>query len=187
MGRQEEGIATIQKARDLDPISLVVNTHLGHHYYWAHQQDRARTQFLKTLEINPNFPPARYGLAWSYLAQGEAEKAVGHIEEAIRSGGKFRDAAAGLAYARARAGSYQQAEAVLQDLLKIKASEDQYISSRAIAAVYTGMGDKESALDWLERAYQERAAWMSFLQVEPIWDPLRDERRFQEIVTKIGL
>jgi len=111
---------------------------------------------------------------------------VGHIEEAIRSGGKFRDAAAGLAYARARAGSYQQAEAVLQDLLKIKASEDQYISSRAIAAVYTGMGDKESALDWLERAYQERAAWMSFLQVEPIWDPLRDERRFQEIVTKIG-
>jgi len=186
MGRQEEGIATIQKVRDLDPISLVVNTHLGNHYYWAHQQDRARTQFLKTLEINPNFPPARYGLAWSYLAQGEADQAVGHIEEAIRSGGKFRDAAAGLAYARARAGSYQQAEAVLQDLLKIKASEDQYISSRAIAAVYTGMGDKESALDWLERAYQERAAWMSFLQVEPIWDPLRDERRFQEIVTKIG-
>jgi hypothetical protein len=49
------------------------------------------------------------------------------------------------------------------------------------------MGDKESALDWLERAYQERAAWMSFLQVEPIWDPLRDERRFREIVTRIGL
>ena len=56
-----------------------------------------------------------------------------------------------------------------------------------MAAGYTGMGDKESALDWLERAYQERAAWMSFLQVEPIWDPLRDERRFREIVTRIGL
>jgi serine/threonine-protein kinase len=187
LGRQEEAIATIQKARELDPISLIVNTHVGTHYYWARQHDRAQTQFLKTLEINPNFPPARYGLAWSYLARGEAERAVELIEATIRLGGKFRDAAAGLAYARARAGAHQEADAILQDLLEIKASQDQYISSRAIAAVHTGMGDTESAIQWLERACDERAAWMVFLKVEPIWDPLRDEPRFQEILRRIGL
>ncbi len=187
MGRSDEGIATIKKARELDPISLIVNTHLGHHYYWARQHDRAETQFLRTLEINPNFPPARYGLAWSYLMKGEAEKAIAHIEETVRLGGKFRDAAAGLAYAKAQAGLTQEAHVVLRDLLEVKASKDQYVSSRAIAAVYAGLGDSGLALDWLERAYQERAAWLSFLKVEPIWDPIRDEPRFREIVAKIGL
>ncbi|UCD25518.1 MAG: protein kinase, partial [Gemmatimonadota bacterium] len=187
MGRREEGIATAKKARDLDPISLIVNTHLGQHYYWARQHEKAKEQFVRTLEINSSFPPARYGLAWNYLMQGKAEKAVHHIEETIRLGGEFRDAAAGLAYAQARAGSRRQAETILQELLDIKASKDQYISSRAIAAVYTGLGSTELALDWLERAYNERAAWMSFLKVEPIWDPLRDEPRFQAVVSKIGL
>jgi TolB-like protein len=187
MGRRDDGIAAAKKARNLDPISLIVNTHLGHHYYWARQHDKAHDQFLRTLEINSSFPPARYGLAWNHLMQGEAEEAVHQIEETIRLGGEFRDAAAGLAYAQARAGSRHQANATLRELLDIKASEDQYVSSRAIATIHTGLGDATLALDWLERAYKERAAWISFLKVEPIWDPLRDEPRFQALLKKIGL
>jgi serine/threonine-protein kinase len=187
MGRREEGITTIRKARDLDPISLIVNTHLGHHYYWARQHERAKDQFLRTLEINEQFPPARYGLAWNHLAQGEVDQAVEHIEAAIRSGGQFRDAAAGLACAKAAAGNTGEAESILAELLEVKASDDQHISSRAIAAVYTWLGDIDSGLEWLERAYRERAAWMSFLNVEPLWDRIRNEPGFRSIVGKMNL
>jgi len=187
MGRRREGIATARKARDLDPVSLMVNTHLGHHYYWARQHDRAEAQFLKTLEINPQFPPARYGLAWNHLARGAADEAIRHIEVAIHNGGEFRDAAAGLACAKAAAGHTRDAEAVLEDLLELKQSKNTYVSSRAIAAVYVWLNDNDSAVDWLERAVRERAAWMSFLGVDPLWDRIRNEPRFQAIVKRMNL
>ncbi len=140
MGRREEGIDSMRKARDLDPISLIVNTHLGNHYYWARQHDRAEAQFLRTLELNPRFPPARYALAWNQLVQGEADQAVENIEGAIRSGGDFRDAQAGLACAKAAAGRTEEAESLLHELLEVKASEDRYVSSRAAARASGGQG-----------------------------------------------
>lgn len=186
MGRRDEGIETARKARDLDPISLIVNTQLGHHYYWAREYERAHTQFLKTLELNPHFPPAQYGLGWNHLVREQADQAIEHIECAIRSGGDYLDTKAGLACAKAAAGLADEAKAILSELLEIKASEDSYVPSRAIAMTYTFLDERGAALDWLERAYRERDAWMSFINVDPLWDRIRGEARFRAIVDEMG-
>jgi serine/threonine-protein kinase len=186
MGRREEGIAMVRRARDLDPVSLIVNTHVGHHYYWARQPDQAKRHFTKTLELSPHFPPARFGLGWNHLVAGEVGAAREHFEWGLQSGGRHHHAIVALACAQAAAGRTADAERGLRDLLDRKASDEEYVSSREIALAYTWMGDTAAALDWLERAYAERAAWMSFLNVDPIWDRLRGEARFRDLIAQIG-
>ncbi len=175
-----------RRARELDPVSLIVNTHVAHHYYWARQHARAKKQFWKTLELNPHFPPARFGLGWNHLVEGEVGEAQEHFQWGVQSGGRYQHAVAALACAHAAAGQSEQATSALDELLQAKATDDVYVSSREIALVYRWLGDADHALEWLERAYEERAAWLCFLDVDPVWDALREQPGFRAITDRMG-
>ncbi len=186
-GRHREALANAGKARELDPISLIVNTHVALQNWWARRFDDALDQLNRTIELEPRFPPARVLLGWLYLHTNRVEDAVKEFETVTRRAGRVSAVAAALACAYAAAGRSKQAHTILQELEKGKASPDIYVSSRDIGLVYTCLGDKEKALQWLVRAFEERAAWMSFLNVDPIWDSLRDEPQFQSLVEQLGL
>ena len=186
MGRHDEGIEIARKALELDPLSLIVNTHLAHQYYWARRATRERRQLEKTLDLNASFPPARVGLAWSYLNANAANKGVEYFERAINDGETFTHAIAGLACAYAAAGRTDDAQRTLDEQLRRKASDDHYVSARDIALMYLWSGDRPKTFEWLERATEERAAWIVFLNVDPMWDAVRGDERFQPILKKIG-
>jgi TolB-like protein len=187
MGRHKEGIVLARKARSLDPGSLIVNAHLGDQLSWARKTEQAQAQFRKTLELNPDFPPALLDLGWSYLNSGKVDDAIEQFERARHHAGQMAVWKSALGAAYAAAGRTNDANAILEELIKDKSSGEVYVSSRDIALVYAWHGEKEQALDWLECAYEERDGWMPFINVDPLWDSLRSESRFRKIVEKMGL
>ena len=186
-GRHDEGLAAVREALELDPVSLIGNTNLAHQHYWARQPDKAIEQYRRTLDLNEIFPPARVSLAWCLLQTGEVAEAVEHFELANRINQRFSRVLASLGCAYAFAGRTADAEAIRDELVDRKRSPDIYTSCHDIALVSAWLDERASALDWLERAYEDRASWVSFLNVDPIWDVIRDEARFQNIVEQIGL
>jgi serine/threonine-protein kinase len=187
MGRHKEGIVLARKARALDPGSLIVNAHLGDQLSWARKPEPARAQFKKTLELNPDFPPALLSLGWSYLHTGEVDDAIEQFERVRHHAGQMPLWKSALGIAYAAAGRMNDASAILEELFKDKSSGGVYVSSHDIALVYAWQGEKEQALDWLERSYEEHDGWMPFINVDPLWDSLRSESRFKKIVEEMGL
>ncbi len=185
-GRHDEGIATIRDALDLDPVSLIGNAHLAHQFYWARETEHAIEQYNRTLELNEIFPPARVGLAWCLIQTGEVEQATNHLELAARINQRFSRVLASLGCAYAAGGRTSDAKAIRDELVERRASAESYTSCHDIALLTAWLGEKEAALDWLDQALEDRAAWTSFLNVDPIWDAIRSEARFRGIVMKMG-
>ena len=185
VGRTEQGIAEITKAVELDPLSAEANTFLGMGLYRARRYDQAIKQLHNTLEFEPS-----YWLAHAYL--GRAFEQAGHFNEAIT---EFEKAAevephvpelwSSLAHAYALSGQRGKAQQLLADLEKRFA--DSYVSPYNYALIYTGLGNKDEALVWLEKAYKERSASMTYLRADPQFDPLRADPRFQDLMRRVGL
>jgi serine/threonine-protein kinase len=186
-GRHEEGLASVREALELDPVSLISSANIAHQHYWAGNRDQAMEQYRRTLELNEIFPPARVGLAWCLLQAGEVGEAIEHFELAARINERFSRVLASLGCAYAAAGRLPEAETVLDELIQRKASPDIYTSCHDIGLLSAWLGEREAALDWLDRAVEDRASWLPFANVDPIWDGIRDEARFQNIVRRVGL
>ena len=186
-GYHEEGLAAVRTGLDLDPVSLIVNANIAHQHYWARQPDAAMEQYRRTLALNEIFPPARLGLAWCLLQGGEVTEAIGHFELAAHINQRFSRVLASLGCAYAAAGRDIEAVAIRDELLTRKESSELYTSCLDIALLFTWLGEQTSALDWLERANTDRAAWTSFLNVDPMWDSIRTHDRFRAIVKQVGL
>ena len=118
---------------------------------------------------------------------GRVDEAIGQFERVLGIAGRVPTSVAGLGAAYAAAGRKEDAMRMVRELGDAQAFEDHYVSPRDLALVQTWLGQNDAALDSLERACQERAAWMSFINVDPVWDALRPAPRFQAIVRKIGL
>ncbi len=186
-GRHDEAISNALKARELDPISLIVNTHLGIQYWWARRFDDATKQIKRTLELDAYFPPARTLLGWLYLQTGRVDEAVKQFEKIADGIGRGPLSVMALACAYAAAGREADANTILDQLQQQKASGEIYVSARDIGLVNAWLGNRTAALDWLDRAYEEHAAWMPYLNVDPVWDRVREEPRFQALVEKLDL
>ena len=114
------------------------------------------------------------------------EAAIEELEKAEKlSAGKLNDMYLGrLGLAYGAAGREQEARKVLRTLIELK--HEQYVPADSIAEVHTGLGEKAQALDWLEKAYEERSTWLNSLKVDHKWNSLRDEQKFQELIDRIG-
>ena len=187
MGLHAEAIAKASTARELDPLCLIVNTHLALQYYWARRYDQAIDQLRRTIELDADFPPACILRGWCYLQLGRVDQAIDEFDRAIGVKGRIPNWVAARGCAYGAAGRTEDARAAVKEVLKTKSSATRYVSPRDIALVHAWMGETDKALDWIEKAHDERTPWMSFVKVDPIWDPLRNEPRFQAIVMKIGL
>jgi class 3 adenylate cyclase/tetratricopeptide (TPR) repeat protein len=180
MGRFEEALAEIEKAHELDPLSLAINTGVGHVLYLSRQYDRAIEQYKKAVELDPNFMATHIWFGRPYLEKGMYSEAISELETAVNLSGQSTLALAMLGHGLASAGRREEA---LQILEKLKErAKNQYIPSYWIAVVYNGLKDREQVMAWMRKAYDERSSWLVWSNVEPRFDWLRDDGDFASLM-----
>ena len=174
----------MRRARTLDPLSLIINTELGRVFYTARRNDEAIEQLQDTLDLNPDFVPARIWLSLAYLQKERFEEAI-ELSRTVadsENGGTTALALLGASYAAA--GRTEDAREILETLQKL--SSENHVSPASIAIVYANLGDTDEAFEWLELAFEERAAYLRLLKVDPLFDPLRSDPRFQDLLERMG-
>jgi len=182
MGRFDDAIAAEKKALELDPLNTFLNTDLAFFLYWARRYEEATTQIRKTLELDPNNAFAHSILGWCLIGKGNKAEARAEFQKAT-SLDDLPWYISSLGYACAANGDRAKAEQILQDLEEL--SKQRYVSPANRAAVYLGLGEKEKALDWLEKAYEDRDPIFWWIDGDQLYDSLRNEPRFQALVEKI--
>jgi Tfp pilus assembly protein PilF len=181
MGRLEEASAQIERALELDPHSSMFQTYLGMVYFRARRFDEAIVQFRKGLSLEPHRADAHGGLWRTLHEMGMVEQALAEAKEFLTARG-YSDAAEAMARAHAESG---YAGAMIMGAKTLEARSN-LADSMYIARLYLCAGEREQALEWLEKAYQERVQDMIYLRVSPMWDPLRSDPRFQDLLRRMG-
>jgi len=183
-GRLDEAIDMLQTTVKLDPLSPIYSTNLAFMYSLSGQIEKAIEQREKALELAPGFVVALDNLAEDYLRMSMYPKAVATIERAMTLAGRTPALVTSLADVYALSGRKDEAETLLQELQERATSE--YILPTYFAEVYASLGNPDEAFRWLEKAYKERSWGMLFLRIWPMWDPLRSEPKFDEIVRRMN-
>jgi TolB-like protein/Tfp pilus assembly protein PilF len=183
LGRFDEAIAELKRAVWLDPLSLIINEDLGNTYYYARRYDEAIEQLTKTLEMDPGFYYAHWLLGVAFEAKGTLDAAIEEYQKA-RALNDDPFMLALLSHAYAATGNKTEALKTLDQLKEL--SKQRYVTAYSFAIVYLGLSDKEEALRWLQKSYQDRAGYnIVSIKVDPFLDPLRGEPRFEELVAKV--
>jgi len=184
MGRCDESIAELELAGGLDPLSLIISADLGRAFYYARQYDQVQTQEARTLEMDPLF--------WlSYLNVGRAFTQQGRYAEAITSLQKAFEISPGtealsfLGFAYAASG---RSEDALNTLRQLKAQEEQeYVPAYHLAIINAGLGDLDETFLWLEKAFDRHSVDLFTLAVEPMFDGIRGDERYESLIRRVGL
>jgi TolB-like protein/Tfp pilus assembly protein PilF len=185
-GRVDEGIDMVKRGLAADPLSALLSNDLAQAYYLARRYDDSLNQYRKTLEFDPNRSGAFAGMGFAYQQKGMYDEAIKGYEKAISGSGRTPNALVLLAYAYASSGRKAEATRIV-DELTVMARQQQYVSPYDLAILYTGLGEKDRALEKLNKAFDEHAGWIIYLKVEPLFDPLRSEPRFADLVSRLGL
>ena len=183
MGRAQDSFAQIQKARELDPLSLSINFSLGWRLYMARQYDAAITQLKDTLEMDPSYELPHLVAGQAYEQKGNYALAIPELRKAVELSRGTPLMVSALAHAYARSGNRAEAEKLLAQLQA--KSMNQYVSPYYFAIVCVGLGRTEEALDWLEKAFGDHSNGLVFLKVEPELDDLRSNSRFIALQQKL--
>ena len=183
LGRADEAIASIKRAREFDPLSLIIGTAVGRVHHFARQYDTAIEECRKTLELDAAFAGAHLDLGLALLQKSMFGEAIGELRQALTLSAGRSIALAVLGYAYALAGDRAAGLQMLDQLHDRARRYD--ISSLHVAYVHVGLGNVDQAFEWLEKSYQERAGLLVFLKVEPIFDPLRSDPRFAELLRRL--
>jgi TolB-like protein/Flp pilus assembly protein TadD len=183
-GRFEEAQAAQRSARELDPFSLIPSMNVAGPLFFSRQYDRAVKQLVAVLEQEPRFFPALIQLGRVYVQVGLYAEAIAAFEHVLQLSPR-QEVFSALAHAYALAGRTEEARIILGDMTKDKMGR--YVASPMIARIHLGLGEFETALDWLQRGVEERSYWMVFLKQDPVYDPIRTHPRFAELLNLIGL
>lgn len=183
--RFDEALTEMQRALELDPFSLVINAHLGWLLYFLRENDRAIQQLEKTVEVEPKFEISRYFLGLAYMQKGMYEEAIETLKICVELSGRHPGALAGLIHAYGKAGREADARALLKEMKATQ--EHRFVSPYFFALAYTGCNQKDLAFRWFEKALDDRSGWLANLNIEPALDSLRSDRRFQDLVRRVGL
>ncbi|HLW82855.1 MAG TPA: winged helix-turn-helix domain-containing protein [Candidatus Acidoferrales bacterium] len=184
IGRHDEALGVVDAARELDPLSLIINTMCSQFRYQAARLDEALALATRPLELDPNFWVAHLNLSKIYAAMQRYDEALAEAEKARVACGLSTEPLSLAGHAQARLGHRVEAEKALNELLAMR--DARYVPPYNIARVYLGMGEHGKALEWLECAYAERDVRLAFLKVEPKWNPLRTDGRFKKLIRRVG-
>jgi len=184
LGKFDEASDIISRALRLDPISLVINMTMGVISYFRRSYDEAIESYNKTLELDPNFAPVHFFLGQSLVQKNRYKEALKHLLKAIQLFGESNNMLATFGYAAARAGKTDHANSALNKLLSLY--NQRYVSAYDIALIYTGLDQTKEALEWLNKALEERAYLMIYLKVDPAMDSLRRKSYFKKILDKMS-
>jgi adenylate cyclase len=171
---------------ELEPLSPIINFELGLAFYHARDYDQAIEQFQKTLELDQNFPSAHNFLPAAYEQKGMYNEAVAEFKKAIplTARSEWSLSRAGLGHVYAVTGKKSEARTVIDELKQ--ASEQEYLPASSIAFIYAGLGEKDQAFVWLDKGYEQRGFQMQWIKIEPRWDSLRSDPRFQDLMRRMG-
>jgi len=182
LGRLDEAIAKDKKAIELDPLNSFFQSALAYFLYHARRYDDAIVQVKKTLELDPASTLAHHLSGCCLLWKGDTAGAIAEFQRSkiVVTGAWYQGL---LGYAYAISGDRPKAEQILRELEEM--AKRQYVSTTAFADIHLGLGEKEKALDWLEKSYQDQESACWYLKVDPIYDNVRNEPRFQALVQKV--
>jgi TolB-like protein/DNA-binding winged helix-turn-helix (wHTH) protein/Flp pilus assembly protein TadD len=183
LGRNGEAVAQVEKAESLDPLSLIISSDLAEELLIAHRYDEAEKQTQKTINMDHFFAPAHYVLGETFVQKRMYREAVAELQKATELSGGSTAFNANLAYAYALSGRGNEAERILSALKN--QSRNGFSNAPEIALVYVGLDQKDQAMAWLEKAFEER--FNPWVLMRPAFDPLRIDPRFQDLLHRIGL
>jgi TolB-like protein/DNA-binding winged helix-turn-helix (wHTH) protein/Tfp pilus assembly protein PilF len=184
-GRSAEALPIAQRAISLDPLSLRAQVNLGVVWNMARRYDDAVSQFERTLDLDSGYPMTHAMLGLTYAYKSMPERAVAELVLARKAGGNRPDLIALHGYALARAGHTDEALATIDELHRVSKPRDP--SAFQMAVVYVGLGDKNRAFEWLQKAVDARAWELPMLKADPFFDPLRSDPRFAPLLDRLGL
>ncbi len=182
LGQFERAIAEGKRAVELDPLSLIINTDLGQDFFYSRRYDEAIAQLRKTIEMDPRFYFAHWALGTALQLKGQLSEAVAEYSKAVELNDD-PSVLALLGQAYARAGQRDEAQKILVRLSE--EAKSRYVQAYSFALMYLALGDKERAIDEMERAYRERDANVAQIKVDPMLDDLRGNQRFEALVNRI--
>lgn len=185
MKRFDEAHNQMKIAQELDPVSLPKIMGIGEVFYYQRQHERAAEQYKRALEMDPNSGFAHWALGNAYSGEGMYEEAVAEYKKAIPLSGDSPDELASLGYVYGLSGRRREAQEVLDEL--IERSKRRYISPTVVASLHAALGNNDAAFAWLEKAIAARDFILVSLKVDPIFDRLRSDPRFAELVRRVGL
>ena len=186
MGRIEEAVGEKRRAVELDPLSLIMNRNLGIILYLARQYDQAIEQERKTLELDPNYIGVHLTIGQAYFEKSMYKEGMAELEKELAISPGNPVPLSWLGYGYAIGGRKAEAQKVLDQLRE--RSKQKYVPAWTVADIYLGLGEKDKAFEWLEKAYEERFAGLAAsIKVEPIFDPLRSDPRYADLLRRMNL
>ena len=185
MKRFDESLVQMQRAKELDPASLSKVAGIGEILNFIGRTDEAIQQYQKALELDPNSGFAHWSLGNVYVHRRMYDEAISQYQKAIPLSGNSPDEPATLAYAYAKSGRRKQSLQTVEELKR--RSERSYVPSTLIAATYAALGDHDEAFRWLNRAVELRDGILVFIAVDPVFEDLRSDSRYAEILRRVGL
>jgi TolB-like protein/DNA-binding winged helix-turn-helix (wHTH) protein/Flp pilus assembly protein TadD len=183
MGQNQEGIAELNRAQALDPLSLIVGADIADALCIAHAFNEAVQQASKTLELDPRFAVGHYELGQALVQTGKIDEAIAEFLKAIEISGHSAVFDSNLAYAYAISGRRDEAIKIAGELEARHALNP--VAAANIALIHVGLGDQDTALSWLNKAYDAR--FNPSILLRPAFDPLRSNPKFRDLLHRIGL
>ena len=174
----------MKRAQELDPLSLIINAEVGLMYRYARQPDKAIEQLRKTIEMDQSFYFAHWSLGRAYVMKGAFSEALSEYQIARRLVDD-PNILGMMGHTYAVSGRRDEALKTIDQLKEI--SKRRYVKANTFAEIYTGLGDKDQAFKWLEKSYEQRTPDLIFIAIDPIFDNLRSDPRFADLVRRVGL
>jgi DNA-binding winged helix-turn-helix (wHTH) protein/Flp pilus assembly protein TadD len=182
-GRLDEAVAEVKRAQQVDPLSLTITSVVGWMLYLDRDYDKAIAQEKIALEMDPNFALAHRYLGLAYEQKGMNTEAISEFQKARALSASRPLDSGSLAHAYALAGRTDEALQIINESKK----QDIYFPAYDIALIYVGLGHKDPAFEWLDKAVEEHSPWLIHLTVDPRFDPIRSDQRFKNLIQRIGL
>jgi TolB-like protein/DNA-binding winged helix-turn-helix (wHTH) protein len=183
LGRNGEALAQVEKAENLDPLSLIISSDLAEELLIAHRYDEAAKQTQKTIKMDDFFAPAHYVMGATFVQKHRYDEAIAELQKATELSEGSTAFKANLAHAYAVSGRRSEAVKILTDLKN--QSQHGFANAPEIALIYVGLDDKDQAMTWLNKAFDER--FSPWVLMRPAFDPLRSDTRFRDLIHRMGL
>ena len=184
VGQTDEALVHMQRARELDPLSLIIQANVGVIHYFGREFDAALGQLQKLAAAEPKFPVAHWGMGLAREQLGDLDGALASFQRAAELTERGTNVLASMGHALALSGKQDEARAILVELAS--RAKKRYVPSYQVALVHAGLGDTERAFESLDKAFDERSTLLTYLKMDPRFDSLRADPRFKAMLRRLN-